>query len=265
VVRRLDFLTKWPLGVLPDSHFRTGPLLTSALYIRNLSLLAKRLQAEVMNSPLSTLRCVFFYKNREVLATKLTTVVANVVLTILLAATAFAKDGDVTIVTTSLPGAVVGTFYSGTVTAIDGCTPYKWSIVAGSLPPGLRATHSSTTTSITLSGTPTESGSISFEVQVEGCGGHISQQTYTVQIQQPYTVNLNWDASTSPDITGYNVYRSTTSGGPYSEINTGGLVASTTYADSTVASGATYYYVTTAVNSSNQQSAYSTQITVQIP
>jgi hypothetical protein len=240
-------------------------LSNSALDVRNLSFLAKRLQAGTMNSPLLPRSCAFFSKTREVPVTKLTTAIANVVLTALLAVTAFAKDRDVNIVTTSLPGATVGTFYSGTVTAMDGCTPYKWSIISGSLPAGLSATHSSSTTSITLSGTPTEVGSNTFEVQVEGCYGHISRQTYTVQIQSNYTVNLNWDASTSPNITGYNVYRSTTSGGPYSEINTGGLVASTAFVDSTVASGTTYYYVTTAVNSSDQQSTYSSQIMVQIP
>jgi hypothetical protein len=253
----------------------SGPahLLISALYIRNLSSLPKRVQAEVMKSPISAPSRAFFFANRSAnrkvlatkLVTKLTTALSAIVLTMLLAATAFAKDGDVTIVTTSLPSAVIGTFYSGTVTAMDGCTPYKWSIVAGSLPAGLSAQASSTTTSFTISGTPTETGSNAFEVQVEGCGRHISQQTYTVQIQQPYSVDLSWDASTSSNISGYNVYRSTTSGGPYSQINTTGLVTGTTYADTTVATGTTYYYVTTAVNSSNQQSGYSSQITVQIP
>jgi hypothetical protein len=217
-----------------------------------------------MKLPLSFLPRDFFPKKREVLTTKLTAAAAYAVLAMLLVVTAFAKDGEVTIVTTSLPNATVGTFYTGTVTAMDGCTPYKWSIV-GSLPAGLSATHSSSTTTITISGTPSEAGSINFGVQVEGCGRHTAQKTYTVSIQSTYSVNLNWDASTSPNISGYNVYRGTTSGGPYAEINNGGLVSGTTYADSTVASGTTYYYVTTAVNSSDQQSAYSAQITVQIP
>ncbi len=138
--------------------------------------------------------------------------------------------------------------------------------MSGSLPPGLNGQPSSSTTSYIISGTPTGTGSDTFEVSVEGCGGHISKQTYTVQVQQPnYAVNLNWDVSNSPDITGYNVYRGTISGGPYSKINTGGLVASTTYTDATVAQNTTYYYVTTAVNSSNQESGYSNQTTAAIP
>jgi len=184
----------------------------------------------------------------------------------LLAVTAFAERG-VTIVTTSLPNAVLCTYYSGTVTAIYGCTPYRWSVVGGSLPSGLSAQASSSTTSYTISGTPTATGDISFEVQVKGCGGHISTKTYTVEIQQAnnYTVDLNWNASTSQGIAGYNVYRGTTSGGPYAKVNTGGLVTSTTFADGTVAGGTTYYYVTTAVNSSNQESPYSNQITAEVP
>ena len=170
------------------------------------------------------------------------------------------------ITTTSLPNAVVGTQYSGTVNAIDGCTPYKWSIVSGSLPPGLTGKPSSSTTSYTISGTPTATGSDTFEISAEGCGGHISKETYTVQVEQPANaIDLNWSPSTSPDITGYNVYRSTISGGPYSKINTGGLVASTTYTDTTVALGTTYYYVTTSVNSSNQESGYSNQAEAVIP
>lgn len=182
-----------------------------------------------------------------------------------LASIAFAKGG-VTITTANLPNAVVGTDYSGTVNAIDGCTPYKWSIVSGSLPPGLSAEPSSSSTSYVISGTPTETGSDTFEVSVEGCGGHISKQTYIVQVQQPANaVDLNWNSSTSPNITGYNVYRGTISGGPYSRINTGGLVAGTTYTDASVAQDTKYYYVTTAVNSSDEESAYSNQVTAAIP
>jgi fibronectin type 3 domain-containing protein len=79
-----------------------------------------------------------------------------------------------------------------------------------------------------------------------------------------HSVNLSWTASTSPNISGYNIYRGTKSGGPYSKINAV-LNASTVYTDTTVADGQTYYYVTTAVNSSNEESAYSNQATAVIP
>lgn len=80
---------------------------------------------------------------------------------------------------------------------------------------------------------------------------------------QQYSVSLSWDASTS-QVSGYNVYRGITAGGPYSKINTV-LDASTTYVDGTVAGGQTYYYVTTAVNSSGQESSYSNQVEAVIP
>jgi fibronectin type 3 domain-containing protein len=43
------------------------------------------------------------------------------------------------------------------------------------------------------------------------------------------------------------------------------LEASTSYTDSGVQSGQTYFYVVTAVNSSNAESAYSDQVTFVIP
>lgn len=57
------------------------------------------------------------------------------------------------------------------------------------------------------------------------------------------------------DVVGYNIYRSTTSG-VYgaSPLNNGGPVTSTTYTDSTVVPGNTYYYVIRAVDCANNQS-----------
>jgi hypothetical protein len=80
---------------------------------------------------------------------------------------------------------------------------------------------------------------------------------------QQYSVNLTWNASTSK-VSGYNVYRGSKSGGPYTKMNSS-LDTATNYDDGTVAASATYYYVTTAVNSSGQESAYSNQVQVAIP
>jgi Abnormal spindle-like microcephaly-assoc'd, ASPM-SPD-2-Hydin len=77
----------------------------------------------------------------------------------------------------------------------------------------------------------------------------------------PY-VELSWAPSTS-DVAGYNVYRTMTSGGSYTKINSG-LVASTSFKDASVAIGQTYYYVTTAVTSSGQESGYSNQVKVPV-
>jgi hypothetical protein len=75
-------------------------------------------------------------------------------------------------------------------------------------------------------------------------------------------VSLSWTASTS-DVSGYNVYRATTPG-VYSKINTA-LDPTTTYTDRSVASGTTYYYAATAVDSSGQESTYSTPVQVVVP
>jgi hypothetical protein len=79
-----------------------------------------------------------------------------------------------------------------------------------------------------------------------------------------HSVLLNWTASISPNIDGYNIYRSGKSGGPYSKVNTS-LNSGTSYTDTTVANGSTYYYVTTAVDSNSQESTYSNQAQAVIP
>ena len=79
-----------------------------------------------------------------------------------------------------------------------------------------------------------------------------------------HTVQLSWDASTTHNVIGYNVFRGANQGGPYTQINST-LDPTTSYADSTVQGGQTYYYVTTAVNSDNTQSEYSNQTEAVIP
>jgi uncharacterized protein DUF1573/ASPM-SPD-2-Hydin domain-containing protein/immunoglobulin I-set domain protein len=78
-----------------------------------------------------------------------------------------------------------------------------------------------------------------------------------------HTVMLNWTASTSTVI-GYNVYRGIASGGPYAQVNSS-LVSGTQYADSSVVSGQTYFYVATAVASGNVESSDSNQASAVIP
>jgi|HubBroStandDraft_3_1064219.scaffolds.fasta_scaffold55555_2 hypothetical protein len=80
----------------------------------------------------------------------------------------------------------------------------------------------------------------------------------------PHYVSLSWTASSSSDVAGYNVLRGSTSGGPYTLVNSS-LVAGTTFTDSQVAAGQTYYYVTAAVDVNNNQSAYSNQVAATIP
>jgi len=106
------------------------------------------------------------------------------------------------------------------------------------------------------------SGSISMVSNATGSPATVSLSgTGVVPVQ--HSVALTWSASTST-VSGYNVYRGTVSGGPYTKINSS-LVAILTYTDSTVQSGTTYYYVTTAVDSSGDESVYSNGASAPIP
>jgi fibronectin type 3 domain-containing protein len=80
----------------------------------------------------------------------------------------------------------------------------------------------------------------------------------------PHTVLLSWNPSTSTNVKGYNVYRASIAGGEYSRINAT-PVSGIAYSDSTVSSGRTYYYVTTAVDTNTVESAYSNQATAVVP
>lgn len=78
-----------------------------------------------------------------------------------------------------------------------------------------------------------------------------------------HTVGLAWtDGSTS--VSGYNIYRSSTSGGPYIRLNSN-LISGTSFSDAKVQAGDTYFYVTTAVNTSNVESSYSNQAQAVVP
>ena len=78
-----------------------------------------------------------------------------------------------------------------------------------------------------------------------------------------HTVDLSWNTSSS-QVVGYNVYRGSQSGGPYSMVNPV-LEASTTFTDSNVTAGQTYYYVVTSVDSSSHESGYSNEAKAAVP
>jgi fibronectin type 3 domain-containing protein len=105
-------------------------------------------------------------------------------------------------------------------------------------------------------------GSISMASNASGSPATVSL-TGTGVVPVQHSVALSWTASTST-VSGYNVYRATVSGGPYTKINSS-LVTVLTYTDSTVQSGTTYYYVTTAVDSSGNESVDSNQVPASIP
>jgi len=78
-----------------------------------------------------------------------------------------------------------------------------------------------------------------------------------------HSVDLSWTASTSA-VAGYNIYRATTAGGPYTKLNVT-MSAATAYTDSSVQSGVTYFYVVRAVDAAGAESLNSNETTAVIP
>lgn len=84
--------------------------------------------------------------------------------------------------TTALPQGTVNVPYSASVVATGGVTPFTWSIVSGSLPPGL----SQNMASGLISGIPTAAGSFPFTVKVQDSTlpspGQSAQQAFSISI-----------------------------------------------------------------------------------
>jgi fibronectin type 3 domain-containing protein len=82
--------------------------------------------------------------------------------------------------------------------------------------------------------------------------------------QSTRTVTLNWSASTSSGVAGYNVYRRVGTTGTYTKINTS-LVTALTFTDSSIALSTTYQYAVSALDNSGNESAMSSPATAVIP
>jgi P pilus assembly chaperone PapD len=145
----------------------------------------------------------------------------------------------------------------------DSVTGSGFAVTGLTLPLTLASGQS---TSFTVAFAPTATGSVSGSVIVTS---NATNSPNTISLSgtgsspATYKAVLTWTASSS-SYSGFHVYRSTVSGGPYTKIDTS-LIPTPTYTDSTIASGQTYYYVTTEVGASGTESAYSTQTSATIP
>lgn len=81
-----------------------------------------------------------------------------------------------------------------------------------------------------------------------------------VGIGGDHSVNLTWNAETN--VSGYNIYRSGSSGGPYTKI--AGPVINSSYANFGLSPQQVWYYVVTAVNSVGE-STFSNEVSATIP
>ncbi len=171
--------------------------------------------------------------------------------------------GDVTIGSSSTLPVVMTNIGTASVTVSQATTSGSGFSVSGPSLPLTLASGQNTSFSVTFK--PSATGSVTGDLSVVSNATNsptvVSLSAAGVNQQ---SVTLNWVASTSSNITGYNVYRGTVSGGPYTNLNST-LVTGTSYTDTTVESGQTYYYVTTAVDSQGVESAYSNQATAVIP
>jgi hypothetical protein len=82
--------------------------------------------------------------------------------------------------------------------------------------------------------------------------GNVSALTYDAD----GNVTLQWQANVEPDLAGYNLYRSTQSGGPYTRLNSS-PIPGTSFSDAQTADGATYYYAVSAVDLVGNESGHS--------
>lgn len=72
-------------------------------------------------------------------------------------------------------------------------------------------------------------------------------------------VTLTWEASVLSTLAGYNIYRSTSSGGPYIRLNDS-VLTSNSYTDETVSNGTIYYYVVRLLTTDLYESDYGNEV-----
>ncbi|MGB9198642.1 MAG: hypothetical protein WCB53_17100 [Terriglobales bacterium] len=114
--------------------------------------------------------------------------------------------------------------------------------------------------------TPTTLGGATGRVTLENTGRDSSLMLKlggTGVNQSSHSVALSWVPG-DQDYVGFNVYRSTVQGGPYTKLNST-LDGSPAYTDTSVEGGMTYYYAATEVNSQGEESAYSNIAEAEIP
>jgi Abnormal spindle-like microcephaly-assoc'd, ASPM-SPD-2-Hydin len=122
------------------------------------------------------------------------------------------------------------------------------------------------TATLVITFAPTTAGAVTGNVAVSSNASNsptINLAGTGVQ-QTPHTVALTWTASVSTDVIGYNIYRGTTTGGPYSILDSA-PVAADSYNDSAVQSGQTYFYIVRAIDNTGLESLNSTEVQAIIP
>jgi hypothetical protein len=84
----------------------------------------------------------------------------------------------------------------------------------------------------------------------------------TLEKAHAQNVILDWNASASPDVSGYNVYYGTNSGNYPYKITAGNVLSATV---SNLIPGLTYYFAATAYDAYGDESGYSPEISYLVP
>ncbi len=159
-------------------------------------------------------------------------------------------------------GTLTATNSSVTVTSF-GVSTSQFSVSGLSLPVTIAAGSS---VGFQLTFAPQTSGSASANVTFasNAANSPLVEVVTGSGVMPQHSVNLGWNTSTSGDVVGYNIYRGTVSGGPYTRINSA-LDTAPSDTDTAVIGGQTYYYVVTAVDSTGVESGYSNQTQAVVP
>lgn len=170
--------------------------------------------------------------------------------------------GNVTVSTTASRSiTVTNTGNSSVAISSASLTGAHFSLMGGSAVTLSPSQSITLTVQFTPAAAGTAAGSVSIVSNATGSPAAIPVSgTGVAQVQ--HTVLLSWNASTSA--AGYNVYRSVVSGGGYSKLNSS-LDGALSYNDSTVQNSQAYFYVTTAVDSAGNESAFSSEVSANIP
>jgi len=138
--------------------------------------------------------------------------------------------------------------FTATVTGSSN-TAVTWSVTGGNISSGLYTAPSAAGTyTVTATSVADSSKSASSSV--------------TVSVPVQHSATLTWNLASA--VVGYNVYRGSVSGGPYTMINTA-LNAPPDYADFNVQAGQSYFYVVTSVDASGAESQFSGEVKAAIP
>jgi hypothetical protein len=162
----------------------------------------------------------------------------------------------------SLPATLSATGASVTVTSAS-VSSAEYALGGLALPLTLQP---GTSVPFTLTFTPQASGAATASVSVSTSASSspvVESVTGSGTPPPQHSVELSWSPSNST-VVGYNIYRGSVNSGPYAKIDTA-VDTATTYTDTSVQAGDTYFYVTTAVASDGAESAFSNQVSAAIP